>query len=568
MNKNDEFNIHYDPRTYKDYTSLRNVNTKHFLMLAELIDNSISSFENHYGDEWPEKLKIDIEIDFNGDIETIHDYKVVSNASIKVTDNAFGMNESELIEAIKLNRVNNKNISLKKSLMNVHGRGLKQCAFFFGLDLTVSTYNGTDEPLIVKIKSSEQETLENPITIYPNHSGSSKRGTTILIEKIHNDKILSQQTIKQIIDTLSFRYIKYLIEENIEINFRYLHNESEIYRKFEVPIEPKQHVVGIFSKSELNRQNYDNFVNEANENFKKRILKEGDKINSSTSRIVFDKIKDLLKKSFDENQIVFDFGISVNIDGKPLDFNFWMLPQKDAQYRGIRLFEGKRAINHCGYKDLETKPYMGWKNSEMETGSTENRFAGECNLAQIGLLTKTDKSTFTMSDNVKADLDKEIYSVWIAFNTFIMKTRDFIKTKTPEIKDKDRDDLMIVFKQKFPDDDIKILGIDNENKRVNIKYSKYGGWDIYIKDDNSLVPFDIFNTERRKSEKIIDITVYTSHPFFKKINNSKEWYIEALIPITLLVAIQYIEWIENPETDPFSGANKVGELFENENNKD
>lgn len=561
MTNNINFDERFDPRTYHDYLKLKDVNTKPFLMLAELIDNSISSFDKEYGDHWQEQLQIKININFSGDEKNIFGMSIISGSSIEVTDNAFGMDRNTLISAVKLNR------KIKStSKMNVHGRGLKQCAFFFGVDLTVMTTNQKNESNIVKLKTTEQTNVDEPIFINPEKDILRTRGTTILIENIHEDKVFSKSTAEKIITALQFRYIKYLATKKVSIVFNLM---GEFIKTFEEPNEPKIALTQAFSADELDIKDPEKYIETTWEAVKKRREREASKIDWKVTKDAFNEIAEIFRRSKSNNQELFQFSMQFILDNKVLDVDFWMLPHQNATYRGIRLFEGERAINHCGYQDQETKPYMGWKNSSPETGSTENRFAGKCDLSQLGLLSKTDKSSFTIPDSLKEELDKKIYSVWVAFNSFVMKTRDFVRnTKTKPTSQSTREDLVAIFKGKFPNENIEILEAHNQKKdETSIQYTSKNGklWKISIKDNNSIRPTKIFNNELSGDEEL-NVEVFSSHPFFNKINELNEFFIEALIPIAVLFSIQYIESIDkNDADDTFDLANKGAEIFNDRN---
>lgn len=585
MNKDKDIINKYDQRTYWDYLKLKDVNTKDFLMFAELIDNSISSFENNLNEDgsWKRKLIMDIKIDFNNDEEILFDQKVSSSSKILVNDNALGMSENILIEAIKLNRNAAKYAPIfsdKTSKMNVHGRGLKQCAFFFGMDLTVTTTDETGKTLKVEMKSSEQENVEAPIFIDPKETAEKKMmGTQVLIEKIYTDKQFSKSTLLNIITALQYRYIKYIEEDKIQISVKF--NDENIIN-FCMPHNPKMSVSQVFEKDLFKETELEKMIVTVKKELDKKLMTlDGNKSHANKESAVeaFNIISNLLRKAKNDKKLIFDFNMIFKINEEDLPIKFWMLPAHSGELSGIRLFEGQRAIKHPGYKSvIETRPYMNWKKGQMETGSTENRFAGECDLSKLGLFSKTDKSSFTISEPVQLVFDGMILGVWMAYNQFVLRVRDEVRQhKTKPINSSIVSDFKSLFSSKFQNNNILFVGSEQDEKTKNITSVKlsynskaYTNWNIIIKINNDILPYDIFSVPKITDDDTnLEITVNQGHPFFNKMNAHKDFFSETLMPISILVAIQFIEFKESDGTvDPVDLIKSVGGLFaKNKNNK-
>jgi len=550
---------YYDPRTYVDYLKLGDVNTKPFLMIAELIDNSISSFEKKYGNNWKEKLIIKIKMKFKGQETEIHGYKTIKGSYISFSDNGFGMNKSELKNAVKLNAINQST-----SKMNVHGRGLKQCAFFFGVDLTIRTSTG-NQYLYIEQKLSDQESEHSPYFIEVKEDTESSRGTEILIENIREDKAISINVWKRIKETLEFRYIKYLEKGNLEICYDF--NDEELGR-FDIPKEPVIFVNQAFECTNETQDKFDNFLKNILKRVKEEIKHRASNIYQETTLETYEKISNLFRDSRENNQLEFKFDLEFNIQGNILPIQFWMLPQKHGKYRGIRLFEGERAINHAGYQELETKPYIDWKKGVMETGSTENRFAGQCDLSLLGIKSKTDKSSFTISEKMRDELDKRIFSVWVAFNEFIIRSRKEIKNKPghkpspPEIRA-----LESIINRKFKGENVKLISSDSKKDEVVLEFESINNnlWTIKIIIDDTARPKDIFSKDVNEDDNELTMTVFTAHLFWNKMHIlNKDFYAEAVVPITLLISFQYIDLLENFNGDSIDIINFEGAKFQNE----
>lgn len=601
MNNSKNFNnpkniaIGYDPRTYLDYIKLKDVNTKHFLMISELIDNAISSFENKYesSDVWDSLLAIDIKIIFPEEYQTnrtnlFNSLDVINNSSIIVSDNAFGMKRDILIDAIKLNRPIR---SFSKN--NVHGRGLKQSAFFFGTDLIVKTKLENDKSYKVELKTSTQKSLNEPIFIDPKEivQKNRKKGTDIIINNIYYDKFFSFSTLQNIKETLEYRYIRYLNENNIKISIQY-NNEPIIFLN-ENKIELKTTVLSanenIKTQKDLEtfEENAKKFLDEKIKNY------SIEKIDRKTMWKSFYEISNLFQKKIKENNntLLFEFSQRIKVLNQEITINFWMLPKKQKKLSGIRLFEGKRAICHAGYHDFETKPFRSWKKG-MESGSTENMFAGSCDLSELGVSSKTDKSSFTLTENQTKEFSRQILSVWEAFNAFTMSSRKKFN-KSPKVTKSTKNILEHMLGEKFSSKDFQIMTeekfpeifkeMKNEEKNFSSNMqivgcfnyvTDFNSWIIKINTDRSLSPKNIFDdsaSDFDNNEMVL--TVFSSHPFFQKINsilNVDDFYNEALLPITLLVSTQKIEIFEiTKDTNNFDSINIINKgaekIFKNEN---
>ena len=229
------------PIRYGGYVNLRNASTEATIMLAELIDNSISSKEENEGldiDKWKKPLKILIQLKVATGKEKrkrtkkiSEGLKVIKETSLTVIDNAYGIKRKMIKDALTLDK---KNYS--KSKMNVHGRGLKQSAFWWGIDLHVTTKTKENEYYQTNLCLSEQkEGLESIVKIQPrnltvnvikemdkifnklednNHEivKKNKSGTIIEIKNLYTDtdRCLTELQYKKIIQNLAFRYKRYI----------------------------------------------------------------------------------------------------------------------------------------------------------------------------------------------------------------------------------------------------------------------------------------------------------------------------------------------------------------------
>ena len=261
---------------YGDYINLRNALTEPTIMLAQLIDNSISSKEENEGldiDKWKKPLKILIQLKVVGRkekktrIKKISEgIKVIKETSLTVIDNAYGIKKNMIKDVLTLDKKHNS-----KSKMNVYGRGLKQSAFWWGIDLHITTKTKEGEYYQTNLCLSEQsQGLDSKVRIRlfnlttndikvmdkvfdkledNDHKIMKKNesGTIIEIKNLYPDidRCLTELQYEKIIQNLSFRYKKYIEKkEKFSIILTYvditnMNDEKNILRKNLYDLEHK-----------------------------------------------------------------------------------------------------------------------------------------------------------------------------------------------------------------------------------------------------------------------------------------------------------------------------------------
>ena len=204
---------------YKLLETIKSLKGKTFLMICELIDNSISSWV----DDGKNKNIVGLKITVNADFRSFNSAEHI----ISVTDNAFGMNEKELEQALTIAFINPK-----PSGLGIFGMGLKQAAFWMGrkLEIYTKSIDGSclnailDLDQISKTENDEDATYEisnMPAELY-------ERGTNVLIQNINvgveRSKLFYIDTLKKI---LGWKYNRYL-SNGLEITINYLKDNSSI----------------------------------------------------------------------------------------------------------------------------------------------------------------------------------------------------------------------------------------------------------------------------------------------------------------------------------------------------
>lgn len=175
------------------YESLKqkyNNRSKNYLMLSELIDNSIGSWNEN-----KMKTDLDVFVEIN-----IPDKKIVC------TDNAFGMNEQELLDSVELNKEKIGNN------INMFGVGMKNAAFWFGQDLIIKTNNGISASS-TSVRLSKVRDFNEPVQWKIENNGVSKKeqGTQVLIENVYEARVMTEDEAKEAAEIIQTKYRKYLI---------------------------------------------------------------------------------------------------------------------------------------------------------------------------------------------------------------------------------------------------------------------------------------------------------------------------------------------------------------------
>ncbi len=174
---------------YKHLVAKKNDSSKPYFMLAELLDNSISSWKKN-GKKG--ELQVDVYLD-----ET--------EKEIIVDDNAFGMSEAEIEDSMRLNKEKEGNS------LNMFGVGMKNSAFWFGSDIYVETNNG-DGAWKTNIATSKITNLNDTIQWRVVPSERQDRGTKVTIGNWYDDKRLSDLEFEQVVSVLQMKYQNYISE--------------------------------------------------------------------------------------------------------------------------------------------------------------------------------------------------------------------------------------------------------------------------------------------------------------------------------------------------------------------
>lgn len=559
-----------DIRVYKDYVDLGKSNTWDYLMLGELIDNAISSFDNHFGGtNWNgEKLRIKITINNNENEKlTESGINYLPKSSIIIQDNAFGINKNKLFDAITLNK---KNESI--SSMNKHGRGLKQSAFFFGLGLKITTKEKNDSETTYSITNSpiDKGFYEEVYFEINEDEWFTEHGTKIEIFNIRSNRVLKNTKLDKIIEILEYRYGKLIKNNQLTISFEINEikgNKTEEKTKTKNLKNVPDDVAMVSDDFGQNIEEKNKITNDF-----KMIMKN--KISNSNAKDSYSEYESLTIETVNKlsslilsinNDTKFEWEQEIDLFNETkVKMRFWLISKKKSNtkkgggrsgyshLKGIRVYEESRAILHPpidGKNGVTT--YLDPLPSTSASGSTENRFAGEINLEDIKekIFSTTDKSRFEfLNQDEKEKFDKQITLIFQIFNELIMKGRKSNVGHFPSNNDTKNINTLIT--GKFPDDIKKIWFVEDSVDEITGEKNKIKSIFVFNKENYDLTsninyednPQSFFKVIPYFDEKKIETTLFWKHNFWNKLNENKNANLEAIIPFYLLLIRQEVEW--------------------------
>jgi hypothetical protein len=181
----------------------------HWFAIGEFIDNSITSalqnwseLEKIYGG----KYSLNIDIDFDNDSKTL-----------TIIDNAGGIAKGEIQRALRAGEP-----PADKSLLSVHGVGMKMSSFWMGRNLNIKTWplnSKTGFEVIVDLDAIKQ--TRSAVTQVSEIQGKSKPGTVITLSKINNEKLPKGTGVAKLKLLLASMYRIYLNDNSKKVFIRF-----------------------------------------------------------------------------------------------------------------------------------------------------------------------------------------------------------------------------------------------------------------------------------------------------------------------------------------------------------
>jgi hypothetical protein len=204
----DDFNVDITP-SVTTYELYQIASYTHWFAIGEFIDNSITSaflnwdeLQKLYGG----KYQLDIAIDFNNDEKTL-----------TIVDNAAGIARDEIQRALRAGEP-----PADKSLLSVHGVGMKMSSFWMGRNLNIKTWPlNTSLGYEVSVDLDEIKKTKSAITQVHEISAKQKPGTIIKLSKINEDKLPKGTGVAKLKLLLTSMYRLYLTntEKRVTIHF-------------------------------------------------------------------------------------------------------------------------------------------------------------------------------------------------------------------------------------------------------------------------------------------------------------------------------------------------------------
>ena len=186
------------------YSTFRYINNKVWNALAEYIDNSIQSFEDHKEElttlNRDGKLHIRIDIDF-------------TNETITILDDAYGITEQNYQRAFEL-----ANLPLDNQGLNEFGMGMKVSSIWLSNTWTVET-SAYGEPVRKTMTFDLKEVVDNEEMELPVDEVACEKDlhyTKITLKNLSMNKPTNRQ-MAYIRKHLASIYTKYLREKTVEI---------------------------------------------------------------------------------------------------------------------------------------------------------------------------------------------------------------------------------------------------------------------------------------------------------------------------------------------------------------
>ncbi|ALD66602.1 ATP-binding protein [Spiroplasma cantharicola] len=528
--------------TYHTLEQYSSFPSNDYLMICELIDNSISSYLNINYNKKQTVKGLKIHLNINRDIK--------DNYYLEIIDNANGMNEDQLYSCLLFG---NSNREHKDSNLNIYGVGLKQSAFFIGRRLEIKTISrGSNTGIatyidIEEIKSTEDQVVRFQLEEWNNkiltEQIDSDHGTIIKIGKLRTGK-LTPKRVLEMIKSLETRYLFYL-KDGLDIQINASEKGiNEISSKLK-PSSPLIENTNLFSEIgvESNKLIVKD-IEEFGKNFLNK-LKEDKKENSKIDESV---LKDFVGKMLNGENFTWVIDTKI-LDGIKITGEISILahheiaktylgfPQNYTKYRGFALYQANRAImcspNEKGtgmanyVQDLIDDDISGDNNQK-------RRWTGYINIDNLyeAKDEKGDRKYLDLTSN-KSGIQWLSEEARLAFNEIIkshMNKYDKIlnlymsaQNETIRHEKKVDNNLKNRTEGSFNSNYIKNEFINNENMAAIFTVSLVKNGDKFIK-----VEIDI--SDSRKNEETLfdiswiskdhcDITLNSNHPIWKPILN-------------------------------------------------
>lgn len=526
--------------TYAMIKAYKNQPSNKWLALSEFIDNSISSWQ---GKDNPEKSLEGLEI------KIIFDTRDDNNLRLIISDNANGMSEDEIVNAMQPSDRRNK----KDTHYNQYGVGMKLGIFWYGEDGIVHSKIKGKKEYCVELKTSihdENEGVEVSSEKPDKNVIEYESGTTVIIEKVYLNRKLKSNDLKDIKDALGWRYGKILSRytnsnqyiPGMKIQIKELSLDTKKTNSFS-DVEASHHTPFSIDRfisyhSKKSGYNIKKFVKEWEESVDNILYDE-----KNQDKHILKKFCQLLKEEKDlvsEIDIVFD-----NNKIAPLKFGILAPSSNYSKIEGVTTYHIARAIDHGpNTSESSTLSFKTTKNTGGVGDPTYRRLFGEINLTGIENPDQ-NKSRFDWSYNGKDKINKVLDKIWGELKPLLslMANNWEMMQKTSELKDnKEKKEVMNASTKVLNTSIIEpsVEPISEEGKIMDqpCYIIKDNNKKIWIFESLS-VGSDLVRTE--SVEDGIKIFYNAEHKFWKPFINDKKFTLQyrgsCVYPLILLIGL-------------------------------
>lgn len=321
--------------------------------VSEFVDNSIASYlKTHHNKIEGLNVLIVINTSFSDTDQNAY------NQTLKIFDNAGGMDENELYHAMIPNYRKGKT----DTQLNQYGVGMKLASFWLGRRLKIETRNRKNNQYSLDIdltkynlQDKAQFEIDNQINEaihwFDDEFNKNNTGTIITVDKIRTnpDRIIKQSEIDKLIKGLGWRYSTLLKEFKLQII--YTSPKGTRTEKLVLPFKVKPYCLSWSSYAlSLNKRfDFDEGL------YQKEVIQQSEKIylkhKSQIDKITGEKnfVETLkndeplifrYKAEIESKEVIVEWGIIAENDTKQ---NY---PYKLFELEGLTLLHNGRAIMH------------------------------------------------------------------------------------------------------------------------------------------------------------------------------------------------------------------------------
>lgn len=524
--------------TYGMIKNYKNEVSNKWLALSEFIDNSISSWKGNSKDN---AIGLEISIEFDGTNK--------DNKKLIIEDNANAMDKNTLEEAMQPSDTRGK--SDKK--YNQYGVGMKLGIFWYGEDGIVYSKENNSKEYFVELRTSSKNLSEEVIVdakkSYDNVVKYNS-GTTVIIEKIYDNRWLKTDDLIAIKDALGWRYRNLLEDKKnnksgmrISLYQKVNDNRTKNGNRpiFVEPFFIKPFVLKNFVNFYRTKKNFDfiRFINRYENDI-------NNLINSSKSNSI---LVEFCQKLVNNEPLESSIQIPWKDYDKPAILKFGIIDStsenqsgKLGKINGVTTFHLDRAINHGPNTGANNSCIPFNKNAGISFSSgdpTWRRLFGEINLTGFEIPDQ-NKSNFIWSYDGEEKLNDELYKIWNSLKDLlatIIKWEDLKITETIT-SEKDKKDLVNYSKDSLDLKKItpKIEYCESTKNNEPCYTLEEENKNIWILED---IRDELIKISHKDSENVY-VSFNPNHKFWKPFIDNKEtleFRGNSVYPLVLLVAL-------------------------------